>query len=338
MEFEELARLTRDVGRADPVLVAATREVLLEELALAWTLDAPTTGLRANTLYQYRLSLGLMARAGIGKVVQATPLAVRAFMKTRLAAGRSPETCNRNLAALTSLMTWLHADGRVPLSQLLELRELYLARPHMPPPAFLERERYRVIREITRAIDPVGRFELLVAFGVESGLRWHEARQLHAEDLALAIAEPYVRVSLTHGRRNKTDRTRAVPIRLAFAQELLALELEPGPIFPARIRAGEDLLSPYLHKGTWREWRKASLARAGFWNWNLLRHTFASWHVQAGVPIDDVARWLGCGVDVAKKHYAGHIPGGDKIVEVTFRDVPTFGSPWVGPAPEALAG
>jgi integrase len=327
MDIDEVAELVRAVGRADVHAVAETRDRLLIEVAAEWRADTGTTGLRASTLKQYVISLGLLARAGVRTVAEATPIAVRAFQKARLAAGRSPETVNRNLAALTSLLSWLHAEGRVPLAQLLELRELYLERPFMPPPAFLERERYRVLREVAREIDPARRFEFLIAFGLESGLRFHEAQQLHAEDLELDCEEPYVRVSLAHGRRNKTDRERSVPIRVAFAQELRALRLAPGPIFRARERQGEALLSPYLHRGTWREWRREALARCGFWwNWNLLRHSFASYHVQRGLDLALVATWLGCGILIAKKHYAGLVPGGNKAVERTFADVPTFGT------------
>jgi integrase len=302
MDIDEVAELVRAVGRADVHAVAETRDRLLIEVAAEWRADTGTTGLRESTLRQYLHSLSLLARSGIKKVSDATPLAFRAFQRARLEAGRSPETCNRNLAALTSLLGWLHAERRVPLAQLLELRELYLERPQVPPPGFLTHERYRLLREVARAID--ARFELLVAFGVEAGLRFHEAQQLHREDLALDLEEPFLRVSLTHGRRNKTDRERTVPIRKAFADELRALELEAGPIFRARVRAHEDLLSPYVHRGTFRAWRRASLERAGPWSWNLLRHTFASWHVQRGRDLALVAAWLGCGILVAKRHYA----------------------------------
>lgn len=38
---------------------------------------------------------------------------------------------------------------------------------------------------------------------------------------------------------------------------------------------------------------------------HTLRHTRASWWVQAGVPIAKVAHWLGHTVQVCIKHYAG---------------------------------
>jgi integrase len=324
MEITEVARLVRAVGRADMDAVAETREKLLVLLAEDWVDDVGTTGLRASTLKQYMISLKMLGRAGVMTPAQATPIAVRAFMKSRLALGRSPETVNRNLAALTSLLGWLHAEGRVPLAQVLELRELYLERPFMPPPAFLSREAYPEVRAAARAIAPRQQFELLVAFGVEAGLRFHEAQQLHGEDLALEDSAPYVRVSLTHGRRNKTDRERTVPIRAAFAQELLAIGIANGPIFRARVRRCEQLRSPYLHRGTFRALRKKALEHGPWWNWNLLRHTFASWNAQAGRSLPELAAWLGCGEDVVKR-YAALMPGGNWRIEEAFVGVPHFG-------------
>jgi integrase len=322
-ELAELARVVQAVGRADAALVLETRDRFLIDLAEVWAQDGFVTGLRESTLRDYLLSLEILGRFGIRRVSDVTPLAVRAFMRAIVGAARSPETANRKLAALSSLFSWLHAEGRVPLAQVLELRELYFERPFVPPPAFMRPPEYVEVRMAARAIE-ARRFELLVGFGVESGLRWHEARQLHREDLILEVAEPFVRVSHTLGRRNKTSRERTVPIRVAFAQELLALELEEGPIFPARRREGEDLLSPYVHHGTFRIWRKAALERGPWWDWNLLRHTFASWHVQRGRTITEVADWLGCGEDVARRHYAALAPGGNKIVELTFERVPSF--------------
>lgn len=323
-DLGELAALVQSIGRAELGLVRETRGARLMDLAELWARDALVTDLRENTLAQYRGSLDLLARFGIQVVSDVTALNVRAFMRARVQAGRSPETANRNLAALSSLFTWLHAEGRVPLIQALELRELYFDRPHMPPPEFLLVPRYCELRQVAREIDS-RRFELAVGFAVEAGLRFHELRQLHREDLELELAEPFVRVSLTGGRRNKTDRGRPVPIRAAFAAELLERELPPGPIFPARAREGEVLRSPYVHRGTLREWRERSIERLGWhWTWLTLRHTFASYHAQAGRTLLEIATWLGCGEDVAKRHYASLMPGGNKVVEVSFERVPSF--------------
>lgn len=297
----------------------------LLSLAQEWADNSAETGLRPSTLKQYRQALSLLRDAGIRTVADATPQAVRAFMRARVASGRSPETCNRNLAALTSLVSWLHTQGRVDLAHLFELRQLYLPRRAPPAPDFLSREQYQRLREVAREIDL--RFDLLVAFGVEAGLRRHEALMLRREDLAIDVARPFVRVSRTHGRRNKTDRARTAPIRVVFARELLGRDLNEGPVFAARSRRGETLLSPYLHGGTFREWRTAALPSIGDWDWHTLRHTYASWHIQAGVSVAKVAAWLGNSVEICMRHYASVLPGGDEECERAFAACPEVAAP-----------
>ena len=47
---------------------------------------------------------------------------------------------------------------------------------------------------------------------------------------------------------------------------------------------------------------------------HVMRHTFASLLVQAGVSIYKVARWMGDGVEVVEKHYA-HLAPQDRDIE-----------------------
>lgn len=321
MDLIEVARLVTAVGRADMDAVRATRDVLLLELASAWAADAVMTGLRKTTLNSYRISIALLARAGIRTVGEATPLAVRAFLRARVGSGLSPETANRNLAALTSLLSWLHAEGRVPLAQVLELRELFLPRPGKPRPDYLVMPRYLRLREVAREVEPRGQLDLLLAFGVEAGLRYHEAVQLWGEDLDLDHEDAFVNVSLTHGRTNKKRRERTSPIRAVFARELRDRGLPRGPLFPARQRKGETLLSSYLHRNTFKGWREASAETLGWWwDWHLLRHTFASWNVQTGGKdiLPKLSAWMDTSIPVLMKHYAALIPGGDKAIERAF--------------------
>jgi site-specific recombinase XerD len=46
----------------------------------------------------------------------------------------------------------------------------------------------------------------------------------------------------------------------------------------------------------------------------VMRHTFASLLVQAGVSVYKVARWLGDGVEVVEEHY-GHLAPKDSDIE-----------------------
>jgi integrase len=46
---------------------------------------------------------------------------------------------------------------------------------------------------------------------------------------------------------------------------------------------------------------------------HVMRHTFATLHVQAGTPIATVARWLGDSVEVTYNHYAAYAPTPEHI-------------------------
>lgn len=68
-----------------------------------------------------------------------------------------------------------------------------------------------------------------------------------------------------------------------------------------------------------RTWLCEAREGIGFYvNWITLRHTFATWHVQAGTSIALVARWMGNSVQVCYDHYCAHAPGGDPAIESGF--------------------
>jgi integrase len=52
-----------------------------------------------------------------------------------------------------------------------------------------------------------------------------------------------------------------------------------------------------------------------FVDFTLLRHTRASWWVQAGVPLAKVAKWMGHSINICARHYAGLQPGYDTDCE-----------------------
>lgn len=93
------------------------------------------------------------------------------------------------------------------------------------------------------------------------GIRPGEVRRLHWRDIDRREKCVYV-----EGRVSKTGGPRAVPLRGA-AKELLHHN-----------RCGDDLIAPRNWNRMWRKLRK----RAGLENWqrDVLRHTFASYHLK----------------------------------------------------------
>ena len=91
--------------------------------------------------------------------------------------------------------------------------------------------------------------------------------------------------------RTKTDGPVHVPLNsvaLAAIRSLPSWQERKGPIF-------RDLNHPDKAVLSNDHWFKPAMKKAGIidFKWHDLRHTFASWLVQDGVPLDRVSKLLG---------------------------------------------
>jgi len=110
-----------------------------------------------------------------------------------------------------------------------------------------------------------------------------------------------------------------VPLSETAVEEIRSWGIRSGPVLPARERDGERLLDPCVHPSTLRSWQNRMRPYVSFdWTWLTCRHTFASWHVQGGTPIADVATWCGHSIMVCWNFYASLIPGYDPKIEAGF--------------------
>lgn len=292
----------------------------IEEAVALWLKDST---LRPRTLERYVYSLMQLARAGIETVEQLERESLRRHMTTRREQGITAQTCNRDLAAVCSLASWLEQRGEYPLERLLALRRLRMNTPKAPPPRFLSREEYATLRETSAVVSPV----LALAVGVagHTGMRLGELRTIHCEDFVLKGETPFVRVRRDGYREIKTGAERTTPIARAFADELVALDVDrrEGPLFPSRpggrghITAAAYVAHPTLIRWLWIARTAAEQSKTTF---HILRHSYASWCVQRGVPIAKVARWLGHSIQVCFRYYVGLVPGGDADIERGFAD------------------
>lgn len=162
-------------------------------------------------------------------------------------------------------------------------------------------------------------FGPLVVFGVETGLRPSEWIALERRHVDRRSGVVRVRHSVVKGRAKeygKTTRSRRdVPLtaRAVAALDALAPRLETSLLLPAA-RGG------YIDLGNWRrrEWDPA-LEAAGL-DLELtpyaMRHTYASFALDAGVTIFELARLMGASVKVIDDTY-GHLVHGslDRVRE-----------------------
>jgi integrase len=290
------------------------------EKAWEWLADA---NIENSTILRYVYSLGHFVRLGIAEIEQIDKRSFMRFAKERESEGVAPSTINHDLAAISSFCRWLWERDQFPLQTLLELRQLYHFVPPPPSPDYLTPEKFLALRTASASVHPT--FELAVALGVHTGLRFSELRRVWFEDFDFSSEHAFVRVDRSRGRETKTKRPRTVPICEQFAKELvdcygLTRGLS-GPVFRPRVRGGVTTHSIYVHEKTLRNWLHEARQLVGwYFTWITMRHTFATWHVQSGTSIALVAQWLGNNVNICFRHYSAHVPGGNPQVEEGFKN------------------
>lgn len=196
-------------------------------------------------------------------------------------AGNSPATINRKIAALSKMMSFAFERGWI--DRKVKLPRMREAQGRI---RWMSRDEYASVLDDLHLNDPEMRD--LVQFLTETGLRLGEALALKWED----VDNGHIRVWC-----NKGDKPRSVPLSDRASSTLDA------------IRPGGDELGPFAHFTTHsvrHRWNTAKVrlgkAADDEFTPHCCRHTFASWLVQAGVPIYTV------------KELCGH-----KCIEVTMR-------------------
>lgn len=261
------------------------------------------SGLGAATLSHHGGTLRRFYLSGIRVVAAVDRASVAAFLDARREEV-SVASVGHDLAAICSLCDWLERRGLYPLARLHELRRLWrVVRPAPPPsPRFLSREEVAALRAATRE-DVL--LDLGVLLAVGAGLRRTEMLHVFREDLRLDHEQPFLRVTRLRGSIKNRSSERTVPLPRAVADELRGREIPAlGRLVP-------------LHRSVLGRRFEPARSRAGLpWvTWHVLRHTFASWHVQAGVSLAKIAGWMGNTPAICWRHYASLAPGGDPDVE-----------------------
>lgn len=182
----------------------------------------------------------------------------------RLKTGVSNATVNRMLALVRAILRkatleweWIDRFPKISLLKEPRLRIRWLQK----------HEAERLIRELPKHLADMARFSL------ETGLRQSNVKGLQWSQVDLKRGCAWI-----HPDQAKARRAIAVPLSEGAAELL-------------RGRAGIHADYVFTYKGkpvtqvNTKAWRNA-LLRAGIENfrWHDLRHTWASWHIQAGTP------------------------------------------------------
>lgn len=187
------------------------------------------------------------------------------LIQAKLATEARPATVNRMLALIRSILRkaaleWEWLD-KVPKIRLL------------PEPS--RRIRWITREEAGRLIDELpDHLKAMVRFSLETGLRQANVTGLQWSQIDLTR-----RCAWIHPDQAKARRAIAVPLSKA-AMVIIREQLGNHPVYVFSYQG-----KPVIQVNT-KAWRGA-LQRAGIedFRWHDLRHTWASWHVQAGTPL-----------------------------------------------------
>lgn len=210
--------------------------------------------------------------------------------KKQLDSGNVPATANRFLAVVSAVLNYAHAKGSIP---------------GVPPIPYLPEDSKDIFLWITR--------EQAIALIAE--LPPHLAAMTRF-DLACGLR----RANVTHLQWKNVDMERAVAwvwSRDAKGNRHITVPLNDDAMAVLREQAGKhkDFVFTYKDKPvlntTTKAWYKAT-ARAGIdtgFTFHDLRHTWASWHVMGGTPLE-VLQQLGAwkSLDMVQR-YAHLAPG-----------------------------
>lgn len=195
--------------------------------------------------------------------------------------GLRPATINRRLAAIRAWLSWAKGAGHV---QSLPHFPRRVSEPKRAPRALRKVGEARFLRAVERGGNH--RDSALVALMLFAGLRVSEAVRVQSTDIKISERKGRVIV-----RAGKGMKRREVPIGAsgrAMVRPWLHVPKSGNWLFPGRngrhlsVRAAQDMVEKYAY-----------LSRLEDVTPHVLRHTFATRLIRAGVDIVIVAALLG---------------------------------------------
>ncbi len=228
-----------------------------------------------------------------GKVLADINRALLDEIRARRAKGVAPATVNRYMALVRAILRkacheWEWLD-RVPKVGMLRDQG--------------QRIRSLTMEEFTRLVEQLpGHLRDMAIFSVATGLRQGNVTKLQWKQISLERRHLWISAD-----QHKNGKAHAVPLNEAAMQIL-------------RTRQGDHPTHVFTYEGNpivqvnTKAWR-AALKRAGIddFRWHDLRHTFATWHRQAGTPTHELQRLGGWKTLEMVERYAHVAPEGLQV-------------------------
>jgi integrase len=225
------------------------------DAAAAWLADSERD---LKDRYRLRALLGALPDRPLADLTTAA--------LTEALAGQSPGNHNRNRALIVAILNTAHLRG-----WLADVPHIPTKRVTAPRIRFLSREEWqRLLAELPSHLKPMARL------AIATGLRRHNVTHLEWSQVDLAR-----RVAWIHADQAKSGKPIGVPLSTDAVDTLRGqIGQHARWVFPTHRGAPQVQIST--------GW-KAALKRAGIedsFRWHDLRHTWASWHVMAGTPLE----------------------------------------------------
>lgn len=261
--------------------------------------------------------------------------AVRDYMGSAQWSAATKITTTAALEALYDVMegSWTRTDNpaREARLQIQKDKNRFGGRQRKPTklPSTLDAEEEQLllsITQITPSQDLLTRRPLqILRLLLWTGLRREEAAELCANDIRLVPEAPYLRV-----KQGKGGKERTVPILPGLADELRDYSiLREDTLVSAGYKPSETGALPYFCNAKGKAYDGSSvyriarraLQKAGIGKWQMgphvLRHTFATRQLQAGIPPAIVKLWMGHkDVSVLFKTYEHVTQGNSGVIPV----------------------
>jgi integrase len=233
--------------------------------------------IRASTLLRYEKALKRVAPHFIGKPIETSKAAVKAWIRHERMQGYSQSSINNALACMQGCYRWAIEELE------LDISNPWAGRTETPDNA---RDRYLTHDEVDRLItaardsESLGYMEDFITLAINTGLRHQELMMLTWARVDLDAG-----VISFLGADQKSGKSAAIPINANARRTLMALR-NPSPWVFAHANGKP--------RKTMRHGWETLCRQCGIEDAKLhdLRRTFGSWLVQAGVPIHTVSKLL----------------------------------------------
>jgi len=244
-------------------------------------LEFASSSFRPSTLDLYRRTFAIFQKLhGDISLSSLTPRHIDAYKAARVREA-SPVTTNMELRALKAALATAVRWNLLAENPFQGVKQI--SRPDSPP-VFLSRRDFQKLLDVLEQ----GWLRDLIVFAVATGMRRGEMLNLRWENVDLTRRVVHIHSSATF--RTKSGRRRSIPLNDA-ACVILVSKAGQHPDEFVFTRHGQAIRANYLQQQFKRAIRKAKLDDR--LHWHSLRHTHASWLVQAGVSLYEVQKLLG---------------------------------------------